>query len=98
MRLNIVEQKSIKDTFYDVFDEGEIYLFGSRVDDEKKGGDIDLYISLDQPLSIESRANKKTKFILSLEDKLGEQKIDVIISKDKSRSIEVEALLSGIKL
>jgi len=57
-----------------------------------------LYISLDQPLSIESRANKKTKFILSLEDKLGEQKIDVIISKDKSRSIEVEALLSGIKL
>jgi hypothetical protein len=29
---------------------------------------------------------------------IGEQKIDVVISKDRSRSIEQEAMLTGIRL
>ena len=43
MRLTSEQIKAIKDTTYSVLGEGSrVILFGSRVDDAKKGGDIDL--------------------------------------------------------
>jgi hypothetical protein len=42
MRLTPQEIQAIKETFLNTFDKGNIYLFGSRVDDTKRGGDIDL--------------------------------------------------------
>lgn len=44
MRLKESELNNIRDVFMKVFGEDELYLFGSRVDDGRKGGDIDLYI------------------------------------------------------
>jgi len=44
MRLTEYEAASIKKAFAQSFEEGKIYLFGSRVDDAKRGGDIDLYL------------------------------------------------------
>jgi len=44
MRLTNLEQKMIKKAFVETFQSGDIYLFGSRVDDTKRGGDIDLYL------------------------------------------------------
>ena len=45
MRLTEAQVKAIQDNFFVSFMEGDkIWLFGSRVDDFKKGGDIDLYI------------------------------------------------------
>jgi len=98
MRLTQKQQKAIKDIFLDTFQKGEIYLFGSRVDDTKRGGDIDLYIVLEKRPSISIIFNKKIDFLVKLKEKIGEQKIDVVISKDKNRSIEQEALKNGIKL
>ena len=95
MRLNIYEQKMIKKVFLETFKNGHIYLFGSRVDDSQKGGDIDLYID---SKNIENPFEKKIEFLVSLKQKIGDQKIDVIISKDKTRVIEKEALQYGIKL
>lgn len=43
MRLLNYEIDSIKKTFFEIFENGNIYLFGSRVDDSLKGGDIDLF-------------------------------------------------------
>ena len=98
MRLSTYEIDAIKDTFKDIFQNGDVYLFGSRVDDNKKGGDIDLYIKLPSPLQIKEMMAKKNKFRLRLEDKIGQQKIDIVISKDITRLIEQEALQKGIKL
>lgn len=98
MRLTDFEIKNIKEIFFEVFKNGEIYLFGSRVDDSLKGGDIDLYIKPKCPLSIQDILNKKSKFKIKLEDKIGEQKIDVVVSKEITRLIEQEALQKGIKL
>ena len=98
MRLTNFEQDMIKKAFIESFEEGKIYLFGSRVDDSKRGGDIDLYIDLNYDLKIKEMLNKKTSFRLKLYEKIGEQKIDIVISKDKNRSIEKEILKTGILL
>jgi len=42
--------------------------------------------------------DKKRKFLVKLNKILGEQKIDVVISKDKNRAIEQAALKNGIEL
>lgn len=45
MRLTKTQIKAIQDSFSTFFMKGyKIWLFGSRVDDSKKGGNIDLYI------------------------------------------------------
>ena len=95
MRLTKQEIKSIKDIFQEVFQRGEIYLFGSRVDDNQRGGDIDLFIETD---NIGSMLEKKIDFLVKLKDKIGDQKIDVVISKDINRLIEREAIKRGVKL
>lgn len=40
---------------------GRVWLFGSRVNLQAKGGDIDLYVELNQPL------DHKIKFVIRLE-------------------------------
>jgi len=98
MRLTKYEIDCIKKTFIKVFREGEIYLFGSRVDDSKRGGDIDLYIDLPYEFEVKEKMDKKSQFRLKLYDLIGEQKIDLVISKDKERSIEKEIMKTGILL
>lgn len=95
MRLTNFEINSINKSFKEIFKEGKIYLFGSRVDDRLKGGDIDLYIQCE---NIQNILEKKIDFLVRLKQKIGDQKIDVVISKDKSRVIEQEALEKGIRL
>ncbi len=96
MRLSSFEIDAIKKSAKEVFGKCRIYLFGSRVDDGLKGGDIDLYIQLSQKPPFLS----KEKFLSILKRKIGEQKIDVVISypqKEKTL-IDEEALKKGILL
>ena len=88
MRLSKYYVNSIKTVFESVFKEGEIYLFGSRVDDSRKGGDIDLYIEVQDKSKL---FEKKIKFLSLLKQKIENQKIDVVFNEDKTRLIEQEA-------
>ena len=74
--------KHIKQTFKEVFGDGDIYLFGSRVDDNKKGGDIDLYLVLKDHSNL---FEKKIKFLSRIKKELGEQKIDIVFNMDSAR-------------
>ncbi len=95
MRLTNFEINSIKQSAIDIFGaDVQVSLFGSRVDDTKKGGDIDLYIKT----KMGNELTHKIKFLVALEQKLGEQKIDVVIAEDQSRLIEQQATLHGIRL
>lgn len=79
MRIASSEAKAIKETASDVFGaRAEVWLFGSRADDAKKGGDIDLYVELPpEDYSYE----KKIRFWCELIRRLGDQKIDIVINK-----------------
>ncbi len=95
MRLNKQELNSIKTNFKTFFHKGEIYLFGSRVDDSKKGGDIDLYISTNNK---ENLVYKKIEFLSHLKREIGEQKIDVVLDYGEDRVIDKKAKSEGILL
>jgi predicted nucleotidyltransferase len=62
MRLSNKEIKSIENAFTATFGSGEIYLSGSRTNDEIRGGDIDLFIV---PEAGNNLAEKKLIFLLN---------------------------------
>jgi len=96
VRLTDAERVLIKKAFFETFQEGKIYLFGSRVDDSKRGGDIDLYLC--PAVRYDNERELRRKFLIKLDEYIGEQKIDAVIAKDKDRLIEREALRTGIEL
>ena len=73
----------------------QVLLFGSRVDDTKKGGDIDLFI---EPQHLSNEFEQKIILITKLQLVLGDQKIDVVLAKDVNRLIEKEARKKGVLL
>jgi len=95
IRLNKNEKSSIRQCFEAVFEKGKIYLFGSRVDSFKKGGDIDLYI---QTPFTESILEKKLRFLMLLKRNIGEQKIDIVFDKHENRLIDKIAKRDGVLL
>ena len=75
-----------------------VWLFGSRVDDTKKGGDIDLLV---RPLATDAEQTfaKKIKMLSLLEHLLGERKIDLVIEQpDDTRAIVTVAHTTGIQI
>jgi len=66
MRLTNFEATTIKKVFTEIFGEGKIYLFGSRIDDSKRGGDIDLYLCPKN--EFEDIREKKIEFLIRLDE------------------------------
>ena len=93
MRLKDSEQKAILSTVKGLDNNASVYLFGSRVDDTKKGGDIDLLVLSDRLTSDNKRTIK-----MKLNELLGEQKIDLLIAADDSDPFVKLALGTGVKL
>jgi predicted nucleotidyltransferase len=93
MRLSGEEIRVIKEAVHGADTEARIYLFGSRVDDAKRGGDIDLLILSDKLGSLDER-----KIRLNIYDHLGEQKIDIVIARDTSDTFARIALKEGTPL
>lgn len=96
MRLTTKQIMIIQHQTSQIFgDKAKVYLFGSRVDNTKRGGDIDLYII---PENQYNCLEKKINLLTVLTTSLGEQKIDLIIATDNNRWIEKEAMNTGIEL
>ena len=63
--------------------ETKVFLFGSRTDDSKKGGDIDLLIksTVETGLTISA----KIRFLAELKSEIGDRKIDVVFDNANTR-------------
>jgi predicted nucleotidyltransferase len=98
MRITLFEKTIIKSSVKRHFGgNADVYLFGSRVDDNKKGGDIDLYITTDLPTP--EIIPEKISLLLEIERELGEQKIDVVINNHtRQKTIYEIAEKEGVRL
>ncbi len=70
-------------------------VFGSRVDDARRGGDIDLYI--DKPMDAALAYPCETRMWVELQKRLGEQKIDIVTARPgEERPIDRTARAQGL--
>ena len=93
MRLKPHEAAAIRNCVHRYDQNARIYLFGSRVDENARGGDIDLLI-----LSPWLTYSDKLSIEQCLFETLGEQKIDITIADDTKRPFVRLALLKSIPL
>lgn len=101
MRLTQTQLRAITHIFSQYFlPQDKIWLFGSRVDNSKKGGDIDLYIETHYD-NWSIVAQKQIDFLVALKKEIGDQRIDLVIhplSSQQKRPIYDEAKQTGIQL
>ena len=78
MRLTDRQIQTIHDTAEQMFGpDAHVYLFGSRVDDNQRGGDIDLLVEVGHVM--ENRASAAARFAAKLQIKMGDRRIDVLV-------------------
>jgi len=92
LRLSDKEIALIKSNSQKLFGDALVYIFGSRIDESKRGGDIDIYIDAKEKKDL---FRKKLRLKSMLEDSLYKP-VDVIVSTDKERAIEKEAFKYGV--
>jgi len=76
MRLSEFEREAIKAVVTVLDPDAKVYLYGSRVDDSLRGGDIDLLV-----ISDTLGFSDKITLLAEIKSRLGEQKIDLSIKK-----------------
>ena len=94
MRLTPAQIDTIQSTVHAVLGAGaQVTLFDSRVNDQQKGGDVDLYVETAQPDLM-----KKIRCKVSLQDQL-DLPVDLIVKPHGDRSpIALIAKQEGIRL
>lgn len=99
MRLTETQQATIRELARGRFgDDADVIVFGSRVNSEGRGGDLDLYI--ETGLTGEEALDAELAFSRDLQDQLGEQRIDITVhSRGKPLSnFDKYARESGVHL
>ncbi|HEY3874897.1 MAG TPA: nucleotidyltransferase domain-containing protein [Candidatus Kapabacteria bacterium] len=82
MRLTSFEQQSIRETVRQFLPNAKVYLYGSRVDDSKRGGDIDIMIVNPEPVLRKTVGEIRWR----LWERIGEQKIDILGEQENNLS------------
>jgi predicted nucleotidyltransferase len=91
-RIITILQDNIKKSFGNV----NIYLFGSRTDDDKRGGDIDL--AIDANISKQDFRKKKSLLLAMLIRIDFDYKIDIVNFNTKDALLHNEILQNHIKI
>lgn len=91
MRLN--HASAIKSIIKSYDNTAKIYLYGSRTDDTRLGGDIDLLV-----LSRRINLRDKIKILSEIYSLIGEQRIDLTISGDIADPFVKHAFETGVEI
>lgn len=99
MRLSKEQIHIIQEEARSIFGEGvKVRLFGSRLDNTQRGGDIDLLVECYEP--IQDRLKKTLTLTARLQMELGDQPIDVLVIDPTTelKQIHKIALRTGVEL
>ena len=95
MRLSKREIEAILQVAEDIYGtDVKVYLFGSRVDDSRRGGDIDLLV---RTTSAKKGILDRVRMASRIKSLIGDQKIDIIGDYEDNQVVQ-EALKNGILL
>ena len=95
MRLSKREIEVILQVAEDIYGtDVKVYLFGSRVDDSRRGGDIDLLV---RTTSAKKGILERVRMASRIKSLIGDQKIDIIGDYEDNQVVQ-EALKNGILL
>ena len=78
-----------------------VSLFGSRTDDTRRGGDIDLLVEPPVPLGATEQVDLRTRLAARLYHLMGERRIDILVcnaSEVDDRLIVAEARRHAVEL
>jgi predicted nucleotidyltransferase len=95
MRITEYQKNMIVEAVVNIDPTAKIWLFGSRVDDNKKGGDIDIAIFSEK---IDKDVMQKVQVRRFICDRIGEQKIDIVTTNNGKEPIFRLAVSEGIQL
>ena len=96
MRLSGSLLDVIKRAAFESFGDAGVYLFGSRADDAKVGGDIDL--AIDAQMSTEEFRRKKAAFFAYMIRAEYDLKIDIVQYNSDDPLLFSEIRSSGVRL
>ena len=97
MRLTLKERQAIRSSAIEAFGPAAIVrVFGSRLDDQKRGGDIDLHVALPDAPAISARSC----FRRLLDQHVGERDYDILITVGEAPAspVALRALAEGVVL
>ncbi len=102
MRLTDAERQAIEALSREVLPAGtRVVLFGSRTDDTRRGGDIDLLLEPPTALSPTAIVDLRTRLASRLYRLMGERRIDILIAPDgvaDDRSVVAAARRQAVEL
>ncbi len=87
---------SIRMAVREIVGDADIWLFGSRADDARRGGDVDLYVEARRHVSLRERLRLMSR----IQKSMGLRRVDVIIRDPESRERPIfrTARDTGIRL
>lgn len=95
MRISQQEQDLFKELIQDKLPEAEVYLYGSRTDNNLKGGDIDILILASRKITLKEKSDIYWKFC----EVFGEQKIDIVSYEFNSKDSFLQVIMpTAVKL
>lgn len=96
MRLSTKSQSAIQEIAREIFGDVQVRLYGSRTNDDLKGGDLDLLI--ESANIIEDKERKLLQLVARLQMRIGYQPIDVLLldAQTTIQPIHKEALQKGV--
>jgi len=70
MRLSHTELTALRSIIGALDPAGRVYLYGSRADDARKGGDIDVYLQASRPIDLKTRLSTQYRLELACDTRV----------------------------